>query len=53
MFLLTLLAYAPNKDTNIINFLNNLLTTPRKNNFDEEKNIIIGGDLNCTFNVYI
>ena len=35
---------APNKDTNIINFLNNLLITLRKNNFDEEENIIIGGD---------
>ena len=39
--------YAPNKDTNIINFLNNLLITLRKNNFDEEENIIIGGDFNC------
>ena len=39
--------YAPNKDTNIIKFLNNLLMTLRKNNFDEEENIIIGGDFNC------
>ena len=34
--------YATNKDTNIINFLNNLLITLWKNNFDEEENIIIG-----------
>ena len=41
--------YAPNKDTNIINFLNDLLTTLQKNYFDEE-NIIIGGDFNCPLN---
>ena len=39
--------YTPSKDTNIINFLNNLLTTLRKNNFDEEEIIIIGGDFYC------
>ena len=39
--------YAPNKDTNVVTFLNNLLTTLQKNNFDEEENIIIGGDFNC------
>ena len=39
--------YAPNKDTNIVNFLNNLLMTLRKNDFDEEENIIIGGDFKC------
>ena len=33
--------------TNVINFLNNLLITLRKNNFDEEENIIIGGDFSC------
>ena len=33
--------------TNVINFLNNLLITLRKNNFDEDENIIIGGDFNC------
>ena len=38
------------KDINIINLLNNLLTTLRKNIFDEEENIIIGGDFNCTLN---
>ena len=42
--------YAPKKDTNIINFLNNLLTTLRKNNFDEEENIIMGADFNCPLN---
>ena len=39
--------YAPNKDTNIVTFFNNLLMTLRKNDFDEEENIIIGGDFNC------
>ena len=38
------------KDINIINLLNNLLTALRKNNFDEEENIIIGGDFNCPHN---
>ena len=42
--------YAPNKDTNIVNFFNNLLMTLRKNDFDEEENIIIGGDFNCPLN---
>ena len=42
-----IIVYAPNKDTNIINFLNNLHITLRKNNFHEEENIIIGGDFNC------
>ena len=41
--------YAPNKDTNIVNFLNNLLMTLRQNDFDEE-DIIIGGDFNCPLN---
>ena len=39
--------YAPNKDTNIIKFLKNLLLTLRKNNFEKEDKIIIGGDFNC------
>jgi len=34
--------YAPNKAAIIIKFLNNLLMTLRKNNFDEEENVIIG-----------
>jgi len=42
--------YAPNKDTNISNFFNNILMTVRKNNSDEEENIIIGGDFNCPLN---
>jgi len=42
--------YAPNKDTNIVNFLNNLLTTLQKNNFGKEENIILGGDFNCPSN---
>ena len=37
---------APNKDANIIKFLDNLLVILRKNYFDEEENIIIGGDFN-------
>ena len=36
--------YAPNKDANIIKFLNNLLMTLRKNNFDKEENIVIAGE---------
>ena len=42
--------YAPNKDTAIENFLNNLLMTLQKNNLDEEENIVIGGDFNCHLN---
>ena len=41
---------APNKDTNIENFLNSLLMTLQKKNTDEEENIIIGGDFNCPLN---
>ena len=44
--------YAPNKDTNIVSFFNNLLVTLQKNNLDEEENIItcMGGDFNCPLN---
>ena len=42
--------YAPNKDKDIVNFLNNVLMTLRRNNLDEEENIIIGGDFNCPLN---
>ena len=42
--------YAPNKEADIIKFLNSLLTTLRKNNLDEGENIIIGGDFNCPLN---
>ena len=45
--------YAPNKDKNIIKFLNNLLITLRKNNFDDEENIIRGGDFNCPPNLFL
>ena len=36
--------YAPNKDKNVINFLNNLRTTLQNENLDDEENIIIGDD---------
>ena len=42
--------YAPNKDKDIVNFLNNVLMTLRRNNLDEEEDIIIGGDFNCPLN---
>ena len=42
--------YAPNKDANIVSFLNNLLVTLQNNNLDEEENIIMGGDFNCPLN---
>ena len=42
--------YAPNKDTCIIKFLNMLLIALRKENLDEEENIILGGDINCPLN---
>ena len=43
--------YAPNKDTNIVEFLKDLGTTLRKENLDldEEENIILG-DFNCPHN---
>ena len=42
--------YAPNKDSNIVSFFNNLLVHCKKNNLDEEENIIMGGDFNCPLN---
>ena len=42
--------YAPTKDKDIINFLNNLRTILQKENLDEEENIIIRGDFNCPLN---
>ena len=42
--------YAPNKDTNIVEFLRDLGTTLRIENLDEEENIILGGDFNCPLN---
>lgn len=44
--------YAPNKDTCIIKFLNTLLFTLRKENLDEEENVILGGDFNCPLNPF-
>ena len=45
--------YAPNKDTCIIKFLNTLLSILRKENLDEEENIILGGDFNCPLNPFL
>ena len=45
--------YAPNKDTCITKFLNTLLFTLRKENLDEEENIILGGDFNCPLNPFL
>ena len=42
--------YAPNKDTNIVEFLKDLGTTLQKENLDDEENIILGGDFNCPLN---
>ena len=42
--------YAPTKDNDIINFLNNLRTILQKENLDDEENIIIRGDFNCPLN---
>ena len=42
--------YAPNKDKEIIKFLDDLITVTRKENLDEEENFIVGGDFNCPFN---
>lgn len=36
--------YAPNEDTNIVEFFKDLGTTLKKENLDEEENIILGGD---------
>ena len=45
--------YAPNKDSCIIKFVNTLLFTLRKENLDEEENIILGGDFNCPLNPFL
>ena len=42
--------YASNKGTCIIKLLNMLLIALRKENLDEEENIILGGDFNCPLN---
>ena len=41
--------YAPNKDKDIIAFLENLLITIQKD-LDSENNIVLGGDFNCPLN---
>ena len=45
--------YAPNKDTNIVEFLKGLGTTLQKENLNEEENIILGGDFNCPLNAML
>ena len=42
--------YAPNKDKDIITFLNNLRTILQNDNSEDEENIIIGSDFNCSLN---
>ena len=42
--------YAPNKDKDIITFLNNLRTILQNDNPEDEENIIIGSDFNCLLN---
>ena len=42
--------YAPNKDKDHIEFVNNLLTTLKKENLDSEEKIIMRGDFNCPLN---
>ena len=42
--------YAPNKDKEIIKFLDDLITVIQKENLDEEENFIVGGDFNCPLN---
>ena len=42
--------YAPNKDKDIVVFLNKLLITAQNEDLDCESNIIIGGDFNCPLN---
>ena len=39
--------YAPNKDKEIITFLNKLVITLQNEDLDSENNIAIGGDFNC------
>ena len=42
--------YAPNKDMDTVDFLNNLRMILHNENLDEEDNIIIGGNFNCPIN---
>ena len=43
--------YAPNRDKCIVNFFHNLLVLMKKENLDEQENIITGGDFNCPLNM--
>jgi len=45
--------YAPNKNINIVEFLKDLGNTLQKEYFDEEENIILGGDFNCPLNLVL
>ena len=40
--------YAPNRDKDLIAFLQNIQKIFRDGNIDSEENIIIGGDFNCS-----
>ena len=42
--------YAPNKDKDIVTFLEALRTTLQIENLDAEENLIVGGDFNCPIN---
>ena len=42
--------YAPNKDTDTVDFLNNLRRILHNENLDEEDNISLAGDFNCPIN---
>ena len=42
--------YVPNKDKDIVTFLNKLLITVQNEDLDSENNIVIGGDFNCPLN---
>ena len=42
--------YAPNKDIDTVEFLNNLRMILHNENLDEADNIILGGDFNCPIN---
>lgn len=43
--------YVLNKDEDLIEFVKNLFVILRKENFDIEEKVIMGGDFNCFFNL--
>ena len=45
--------YAPNKDKDSFKFFADLLARLKNENFDEEENIIVGGDFNCPLNTIL